>query len=284
MVNANLQKGMIARAVLACFGHFAEKLIMEDGTCTGVYVRNADTGLYKKVNAAKGVILSCGDCGSNPDMMACFFPPSLRTATATLAEYGRRGKSHQHGRCLQDGFLGGRCFLAVPGADGARDGRSGRYGCPGCLDGLDRAASAPQLPASASRTKTWPPPNANSRSTCSPNASVPRLRFPPRRAASLFINTFASPLEEFDARVGDGTIFKGETLEELFASIEGMDAEEVKSVERYNELCAAGYDEDFGKKEKYLLPVQDGPFTLNAWAWACACARWADFPPTKTPT
>ena len=75
------------------------------------------------------------------------------------------------------------------------------------------------------------------------------------------INTFASSLQEMDARVGDGVIFKGATLKELFESIEGMDAEEaVKSVERYNELCAAGVDEDFGKKAKYLWPVQDGPF------------------------
>ena len=31
-------------------------------------------------------------------------------------------------------------------------------------------------------------------------------------------------------------------------------------IERYNEMCANGYDDDFRKSEKYLWPVQDGPF------------------------
>ena len=29
---------------------------------------------------------------------------------------------------------------------------------------------------------------------------------------------------------------------------------------RYNELCAAGRDEDFGKAAKYLVPIEGGPY------------------------
>lgn len=46
------------------------------------------------------------------------------------------------------------------------------------------------------------------------------------------------------------------TLEELAAQI-GMDGEALTAtVERYNELCAAGADDDFGKPAEYLIPVE----------------------------
>lgn len=32
------------------------------------------------------------------------------------------------------------------------------------------------------------------------------------------------------------------------------------TVARYNELCAAGRDEDFGKAAKYLVPIEGGPY------------------------
>ena len=34
----------------------------------------------------------------------------------------------------------------------------------------------------------------------------------------------------------------------------------VETVERYNELCAAGADEDFGKPAQYLVPVDTPPY------------------------
>ena len=43
--------------------------------------------------------------------------------------------------------------------------------------------------------------------------------------AAKCVNTFAATLAEWDERVGDGTIFKGQTLRELFESIDGMDVD-----------------------------------------------------------
>ena len=72
---------------------------------------------------------------------------------------------------------------------------------------------------------------------------------------------FPTTLAEMEERVDGKTVFKADTLEELFSSIEGMNVENaLASVERYNELCASGTDEDFGKQKKYLFPVTDGPF------------------------
>lgn len=57
-----------------------------------------------------------------------------------------------------------------------------------------------------------------------------------------------------------GNVFKGETIEEL-ATAMGVDSENMQAnVDRYNELCANGFDEDFLKGEEYLIPVESGPF------------------------
>ena len=58
-------------------------------------------------------------------------------------------------------------------------------------------------------------------------------------------------------------IFVGATLEDALknAGLEGEALENAKaSVERYNELCAAGTDTDFGKPENLLIPIDEGPF------------------------
>ena len=80
--------------------------------------------------------------------------------------------------------------------------------------------------------------------------------------AAQCVNTFAATLADWDERVGDGVIFKGDTLEELFKSIDGMDVDAaLETVAHYNELCASGVDSDYGKQAKYLMPVtEDGPY------------------------
>lgn len=53
---------------------------------------------------------------------------------------------------------------------------------------------------------------------------------------------------------------KADTLEEL-AEMLGIPADAlVASVERYNEICAQGFDPDFGKKAKHLAPIDTPPF------------------------
>lgn len=66
---------------------------------------------------------------------------------------------------------------------------------------------------------------------------------------------------DLDACIAEGTVFKGETLEEL-AEAAGFDAEVLaQTVARYNELVAGGEDLDFGKDPAYLAyAVETGPF------------------------
>ena len=55
----------------------------------------------------------------------------------------------------------------------------------------------------------------------------------------------------------------GETIEELAENLgltEEQKANFVASVARYNEMCAAGVDTDYGRDKEVLFPVSEGPF------------------------
>ena len=57
-----------------------------------------------------------------------------------------------------------------------------------------------------------------------------------------------------------GYLQKADTLEELAQKLE-LPVENFKaSVARYNELCAAGVDEDFGKEAYRLSAIDTPPF------------------------
>ena len=60
--------------------------------------------------------------------------------------------------------------------------------------------------------------------------------------------------------VEDGHIIKADTIEELAEGL-GIDAEALTAtVERYNELAAAGVDDDFGKDPYRLSAIDEPPY------------------------
>ena len=65
-----------------------------------------------------------------------------------------------------------------------------------------------------------------------------------------------------------GYLQKADTLEELAEKLNIPAEEFVKSVERYNELCAKGVDEDYGKSAHRMTPVDTAPFYgIRTCAW-----------------
>lgn len=66
--------------------------------------------------------------------------------------------------------------------------------------------------------------------------------------------------EVMETAIEMGLVFKGDTLEEL-AEVTGMDADTLTAtVERCNELCELGVDEDFGKDPSQLRAYGEGPY------------------------
>jgi fumarate reductase flavoprotein subunit len=69
-----------------------------------------------------------------------------------------------------------------------------------------------------------------------------------------------SVIGTWEAEVEAGTIFKTDTIESL-AKMLDLDVKTFKAtVERYNTLCQKGVDEDFFKRNSFLIPVRKGPF------------------------
>ena len=65
---------------------------------------------------------------------------------------------------------------------------------------------------------------------------------------------------DLDKRVEAGTSFVADTIEGLLAQLD-IDADAaLASIERYNELCAAGSDDDFGKTAKRMFAIETAPF------------------------
>ncbi|MGM9942425.1 MAG: FAD-binding protein [Bulleidia sp.] len=59
------------------------------------------------------------------------------------------------------------------------------------------------------------------------------------------------------------TRYGAETLDELLDIVcdsDDLKDEIRKSIDRYNDLCAKGVDEDFGRESELMFPIKDGPF------------------------
>lgn len=63
----------------------------------------------------------------------------------------------------------------------------------------------------------------------------------------------------WDKNVEEGKAFKADTLEELIALAE-LPAETLATIERYNEMCAAGEDTEFYKDPAFMIPIKTPPF------------------------
>ena len=256
------------------FGAAGEQLIQdEDGTVTGAYAKT-DAG-YIKVNA-KQVVLTCGDYGANKDMVRYYAPE--------YADYGGgvdTGDGH-----LMGIWAGGRMENG-PHAPMAHH--------MGAALGVD---SYLHLNMAGKRFMDEDIPGQNlTQMLCrQPVSSDPEKAAQDIRSYQIFdskwpeqiidmpdghgYTTHFVPDDEIDnyqlvlsgfglgyttqQMVEDSVTYKADTLEELIEMM-GLPAETaLAEIARYNDLCHAGFDEDFGKMSKRLFPVENPPF------YACA--------------
>ena len=266
VVNQNVQMGIDAGGVVH-YGHFAEQLIMDEGRCVGVYARNAETGKYKKINAAMGVVMACGGCGNNPDIIKALYPTMAENGNLpTWTSFDVEGNPTNTGDGYSMGYWAGAGFSQNMCA------MTHVMGGPNDVANMDTSSGC---------TSQHLRLNYNGQRFMNEDTNVSDCelafdRQPKRKAFLIFdshfeeqiancVTEFSYTMDQWEEKVDNETVFKADTLEGLFEAIKAYDADfdaeqAVKSVERYNELCDAGYDEDFGKQEKYLFPVVDGPF------------------------
>lgn len=236
----------------------AVQLVQNDsGKVTGVIAKSED-GKFTKFLARKGVILATGDYQNDKAMCDYFIPD---------AKYYGRKQSNKTGDGFKMGYWAGGVIepightKMIHDMDGgpvtmcdmpflAVDQKGNRFVNENVemavlnnyLRQPDKAGQYSQIFDSNYMTQAakWPgllvPPEGLKN-------YMPDEAGPHDHVSTPFINTH-----------------KADTLEELAVKIEVDPANLVATVNRYNELAAAGADTDFGKPASQLFPINKPPF------------------------
>ena len=293
---ANMQKAIDTGNVQTFYGCFVEKLIMEDGRCVGLYARDAATGEYIKCNASKGVILSTGDYSQNTKMLKHFCPEVIENNIQCLfTNVDVEGNFTNQGDGIQLGMWAGAQVQQshAPmihhmggGADLSGVGVMGNAGFLN-LDLNGKRFMNEDLPGQQLENQIELQKNRESWQIFDSNWPEQLPYMPAAHGGACYYEDYASEDEgpknnttyrnykspyQLEAAVADGRALKADTLEELVAKIYPDDTAAqqtaLDSIQRYNELAKAGYDEDFHKPASRMWAVENGPFYADKFTTA----------------
>lgn len=295
-VEANMQKAIDTGNVQTFYGCFVEKLIMDNGRCVGLYARDAATGEYIKCNASKGVILSTGDYSQNTKMLKHFCPEVIENNIQCLfTNVDVEGNFTNQGDGIQLGMWAGAqvqqshapmIHHMVGGADLAGVGVMGNAGFLN-LDLNGKRFMNEDLPGQQLENQIELQKNRESWQIFDSNWPEQLPYMPAAHGGACYYEDYASEDEgpknnttyrnykspyQLEAAVADGRAVKADTLEELVAKIYPDDTAAqqtaLDSIQRYNELAKAGYDEDFHKPASRMWAVENGPFYADKFTTA----------------
>ena len=295
-VEANMQKAIDTGNVQTFYGCFVEKLIMDNGRCVGLYARDAATGEYIKCNASKGVILSTGDYSQNARMLKHFCPEVIENNIQCLfTNVDVEGNFTNQGDGIQLGMWAGAQVQQshAPmihhmggGADLAGVGVMGNAGFLN-LDLNGKRFMNEDLPGQQLENQIELQKNRESWQIFDSNWPEQLPYMPAAHGGACYYEDYASEDEgpknnttyrnykspyQLEAAVADGRAVKADTLEELVAKIYPDDTAAqqtaLESIQRYNELAKAGYDEDFHKPASRMWAVENGPFYADKFTTA----------------
>lgn len=277
------------------FQHTAKQLVQdENGKVTGIIIQRNEDGKYIQVNASKGVIISTGGYGGNPEMMdalhyrdkdnivnnmGCAFAmgDGIKMCLWAGADIDR---NHAGGCAFDRAALPLDLHVGAPYSGGLQD-----IWWPGTQPWLnlnkrgERFANEDvpydfhinswlkqpgKFTYQIFDSNYWEDVNAFHSTICSRVVAVPGARnsevlpgVMPCTSGEQFYDVYMKPALE------SGRLKQADTLEDLFKQLQ-MDDEAVAralaSVERYNALCEKGVDDDFGKQSKDMRPIVKGPF------------------------
>lgn len=246
----------------------AVQLVQDDsGNVTGAICETEDG--YVQYNASKGVVLATGDVSYNDEYIDEFAPIAKKVMTRLCSDQGNTGDGHNMaawaGGTFQDGpwptmmhpqaagmFHGPFLFINPEGKRFMNEATWVQGKCVGTMvnGGSDHCWSIFDASFQEDNTASlefgggmfWDSFRAVGSTAADASAS---------HAASVEKGVTETP-ENYK---------KADTIDELLAQIDGMDVDAAKAtIERYNELCAAGEDTDFFKESHFLFPVEEGPF------------------------
>ena len=254
----------------------------DDGDVTGVIVQDDTTGEYIQLNTSKGVVMAGGDYAGNKEMSWALLNEYMERSERAGGSVDRFYSSGRDGSsvkmmCWAGGFVepAPRGTMVLGGGPGGPWGTNSmlwlnaegkRFCNEGNVTGAQTACARQKRGiACCIVDKNW------MKALCAcglehggPNAGRPQFyqdiidgmaAIQPGSRGSVMGCTVAE-------RMSAG-VMCANTIEELAKMIGYSDdivPNVVESVKRYNELCHAGVDSDFGKRAEAMIPVEEGPF------------------------
>ena len=278
----NLQRAQEAGAEVRYNTKGVKLICADDGSIAGVYAQDTSAGKYLKINA-KSVILATGDYLANEDMMKYFAPACVENGNQILSlDLDAQGNYTNIGDGHKMGVWAGAAveqwhapMIHHMGGGAGSDGR-GVIGNNGYLwlnlhgkrfmnedvpgQQLENQVELqPQRKAYQFFDSSWPEqlkyfPAAHGIACIYKDEALPDWT-----PSGLKINVRCPA--DIEAAVAEGRCLKADTIDELLAKIDGMNAQVAKeSIERYNQLAKADSDEDFGKSSQRMFALENGPF------------------------
>lgn len=274
---AELEKKVLAQGGTINYGTTAQYLIREDdntGRVSGAIAKNAD-GNYVKYVGKKAVVLATGDFSQNKEMMTKYCPEVVDILADVEVNYDAQftfgglypGDGQKMG--LWIGAAWQKTFPNAPMIDalgpapynqsignhaGINLNESGErflnedticsYSAYASMRQTNRMTYYVWDSAYANWYDKWESFGVTLDSDNGPKASTPE-----------------ETLAAWEENVTAGTFVKGDTVEEVLAQLEGIDAEIAsETIERYNGYTESGVDEEFHKNAAHLAPIKTGPF------------------------
>ncbi len=258
------------------------KLVKQDGRVTGCIAVN-DKDEYVRYTASKGVVVCTGGYSLNYDMMQAMQPWNVRVIGGNSSEPGAFGDGIK--ACLWAGakmdethsmMMFDRCALRPDQTPGLETVKSGDVG-------FFWMGSQPWLKVNALGKRFFNESGTYEGITHADEYQKGHCHF------TLFDSNWTKYAQQFKMHgcsrlypfengadpnipfvaiergmlpglIEAGFVVKADTIEELAEKL-GLPAEELAAtVKRYNELCAKGEDEDYGKEPFRLTPVDTAPF------------------------
>lgn len=266
------------------------KYLIRDNDNTGrvsAVVAQREDGSYVKYVANKAVVLATGDFSKNPDMMAKYCPYAWENFKDTLSvgevdydmELGYSGlmPGDGHKMGLWVGAAWQKTYPNAPMINGGAAGPS--HGVISNFWGINMdihgerymnevtnfaygAIAVLQLPQKTAYS-VWDTAYAYTEEQWEPFGTCVNLvnGIKPYTPEEEIANWDAS-VEDNGGSIGTGaTYYKADTIEELLAQMEGIDAEAAKAtIERYNKYAEQGLDEEFHVNPECLHPISQPPF------------------------
>ena len=263
----------------ALFGTSLVDLVKSDGRVVGAIAYNSGDDEYIQIDAKYGVIVATGGYGGNRDMVAQLQPHTLETVAFTCE--GRHIAGDGISACLRAGavmdavhtsMVFNRCCIMpdeTP-ATAAHPGQPIELGTQPFLwvDLKGRRFMNESSPYDFALHQAQALPGKCYAVVFDSNYREDARRFEMIGCSRLFPFPNGSPsnyrIEDIEIKLErlaeSGYVVKAETIEELADGL-GLPVESFAgTVVRYNELCAKGVDEDFGKEAYRLAPLAKTPF------------------------